>query len=447
MSLIIAIAIAITLFAPVVFGRTPSVVYAADADGTLTVHFIDCGQADSCVIELPDGKTILIDAGHTNSSSYSKVTAYIDELGINNFDYFIMTHSDSDHIGGVKRVFDGTRTADVVYRPSQICSTADYVDPALTKTGKYGFPYATSSVGNSSKQSTQTYKTALEIAYGMTDEVYIIDAENADTNNITGSATVNGEAFEYTFDFYSPISPPYSDNNDYSPIMVLSYAGRNIVLSGDAEKKNEAEFVSRVKNNNDARYSRFRTGFNADIVKMGHHGSSSSSTKEYLEVMCASESARRNTYTIFSCGDGNDFAHPHRETLTTLKNMKYSPERIERTDLNGNIKFTVATDGVMARGHDRDAEITALLTTGNSSSRPMQVIADNGVRPNDNGGVIVPDDKTPVKNPLLEFWNGLSPTMRIVVIVIVVIVVIILIVTLVIISRKKGKKGRRKKRS
>lgn len=422
-------------------------VFADGEEGILTVHFIDCGQADACVIEFPDDKTMLIDAGHTSSASYGNVTAYIDSLGITEFDYFIMTHSDADHCGGVKNVLSDI-SVKTSYRPNQEATYEGYDDPAVEADGSKGLH------GDYTGKDTKTYADAIAAVYSVSDDVYVFDAANDEINNITGSATVDGETFEYTFDFYSPLSDSYSDNNNYSPIMVLSYAGRNIVLSGDAEKQNEEEFVAKVRDSNDdERYDRFRRGFDADVIKMGHHGSSTSSSEAYLGIMCSTESARCNTYTVFSCNDesyGNKYAHPHHETLERLMDMNFSPERIERTGLNGNIRFDIRSGGELTRTHDRDATVTQLLTSGSSDTRPETVIEDNGVRPTEPNGspVTRPDPEDPGTDPEnpFAFLGELTTTQIIIIIAIAVVVLIVIIIVCAAVSRRsKKKKGRRRR--
>lgn len=650
--LILALAATAALFVLSAARTRTAEVFADGEEGILTVHFIDCGQADACVIEFPDDKTMLIDAGHTSSASYGNVTAYIDSLGITEFDYFIMTHSDADHVGGVPRVFDGTRTAKVVYRPSQVSSCDGYTDPVTEETAdtyyyavyeadesnptdtrmedtvtqltdlltargyteatvvrqgtnrirvevpdvdnpgeiftiigepvdlefvlssdgttdgetiftgdvvtnaragvmasqyvvslslnaegtqkfsevtsahvgeyikiyrvkdgvreeqpistaqineaimngqaiisssftneeaqtladqimsgtfsvslsliessveknKYGLPYDPDEYSDAYKQSSQAYRNALTAVYEMTDEVYVTDPGNDEINHIENTVTVDGESFTYTFDFYSPLNPPYrNEMNDFSPIMVLSYAGRNIVLSGDAEKQNEEEFVAKVRDSNDdERYDRFRRGFDADVIKMGHHGSSTSSSEAYLGIMCSTESARCNTYTVFSCNDesyGNKYAHPHSETLERLMDMNFSSERIERTDLNGNIRFDIRSGGELTRTHDRDATVTQLLTSGSSDTRPETVIEDNGVRPTEPNGspVTRPDPEDPGTNPEnpFAFLGELTTTQIIIIIAIAVVVLIVIIIVCAAVSRRsKKKKGRRRR--
>lgn len=434
---------------------TPTTVVLADGEeGVMTVHFIDCGQADACVIEFPDDKTMLIDAGHTSSDSYGAVKTYVNELGITKFDYFIMTHADADHIGGVTKVFESI-TADVVYRPSQLSSASGYTDPALSKTGKYGIPYDTSDVPSNNKQSSQAYKNALECVYEMTNEVYVIDPSNDEINEIEGSVTVSGQSFEYSLNMYSPLTPPYSDNNDYSPIMVLSYAGRNLVIAGDAEEKNEKEFVQKVKNTStDSRYDIFRSGnFHADLIKMSHHGSSTSSSEDYLNIMTQVSSKRCNTYTLFSCNDeayGNKYAHPHNETLDRLMDMGFSAERIERTDLNGNIRFDVRSGGELTRTHDKDATITELLTSGTSDTRAEKVSVDNNVKPTEPNGSPVtkadPDKEGFSFEKIFAYFMSLDLPIKILIIAGAVLVLIAIIAIIVAITKKgKRKKSRRRR--
>ena len=452
MGFLLAVAVCLSAFAFIGSGRADGVVFAAAGDGTLTVHFIDCGQADACVIEFPDGKNMLIDAGENKTASYNGIITYIkDNTDIEAFDYFIMTHSDADHIGGVVKVLSEF-PANTVYRPNQ---QAEYTTPTDTKF--YTDPAASASgskalYGDYATKKANTYVNALEKAYSVADNVYVTNPSDDNINNITGNATVNGESFEYTFDFYSPLADAYSDNNNYSPIMVLTYAGRNIVLSGDAEKENEREFVSLVRDSNkNARYDRFRSGsFKADIIKMGHHGSSTSSSEDYLEIMCSVENARRNAYTIFSCGENLSYGHPHEATLQRLMDMKFSAQRIRRTDLQGNVRFNISARGQISEKHNTEAEISDILTCGksnNQTTHPLVTVKDNGILPSEDNSDIPDPDVPLAPNPFLTFWNGLAPTVRIVIIIAVVIIVILIITLVIVYYRKKGKKKKSGKRS
>ena len=84
--------------------------------------------------------------------------------------------------------------------------------------------------------------------------------------------------------FYSPLSPSYNDNNNYSPIMIVNYGDKSITLTGDAETKNESEFVQ-AANKGEGKFSIFTDSYSVDVIKLGHHGSRTSSSEDFLEVM------------------------------------------------------------------------------------------------------------------------------------------------------------------
>lgn len=447
------------LIAPIaiagVSGGTQTIEVSA-ASGEMRVHFIDCGQADACYIELPDGKSILVDAGENSSESYTAVIDYLDDLGVKTIDWFILTHSDSDHVGGADEVLESFEIK-TIYRPHQEAtgtSSNPYEDPAAELSGKYGF------YDEVQEKATRVYADALEAAYAETysengttkkAEVYVTNPFDSEINHI------EGEAFDYTFDFYSPINvSEYSDSNDYSPIMVLSYASREFVLTGDAEKENEADFVSLVQTASvgdyEGRYDKFiKNEFTADVIKMGHHGSSTSSGEDFLEVMTANAAKRPNIFTIFSCGEENKHGHPHVETLERLMDMGFSAERIERTDLNGNIVFGVTADGALSMSEEKsDVTVAQKLTTGETETRPQVTVEDNDVDPDetiddlpDTGGTGDKTDQTPeILNP--EIWMR-SPLEWDALQWVIVIIAVIVLIVIIVVSVTRSKKRRRKR--
>lgn len=375
-----------------------SVVTAYAADGSMQVHFIDCGQADACFIDLPDGKNILIDTGDNSSSSWGNVVDYLDGLGVSTIDYMILTHSDADHIGGATHILEEYEVK-TIYRPAQACSPErgnEYcTDPAYSLSAADGTGFYADPVAYKDK-SYKTYSDTISAVYA---ETY---TENGQKKNATVYVTnpfndkinsIEGESFDYSLNFYSPIDvTELSDNNDFSPIMVLSYASRDFVLTGDAEEQNEEDFVRFVRDEvpdieDNGRYDKFRRSeFTADVIKMGHHGSSTSSGEDFLEIMTANAEKRPNIFTVFSCGDGNSYGHPHVETLKRLMDMGFSAERIERTDLNGSIVFGVSAEGALALREERsDVTIEQKLTTGSGNkNRPQETVQDNNVRPDES---------------------------------------------------------------
>lgn len=436
---------------------TPSETYVAYADDIgLRVSFIDCGQADSCYIEFPDDKNMLIDAGENDSDSYGSIIEFLDGEGVTTIDYFIMTHSDSDHIGGAVKIFEEYEI-EVVYRPHQEAtgtSSNPYTDPALKGEGKYGF------YGDTVKEkATLTYANAIKAAYAETSEVYVFNPFDDEINRISDAAG------SYTFDFLSPVVTDYSDANNYSPIMVLSYAGRDIVMTGDAEKENEEDFVEYIKTaklgDYGGHYDRMIKGeFNADIVKAGHHGSETSTSREFLEIMCANEAKRVNCFTIFSCGTNNTYGHPHIETLERLfgtkkdenseleSGMGFSAERLLRTDLNGDIRFGVSSEGKISVSTEKDAEITAKLTSGYKDGTPSQTATDNGLKPSEAA------DKLPDKpsgggcadNELFdpETWKNPAEYSAIQWVIIAAVVIVLLVFIVLAVKGAAKRKKRRK---
>ncbi len=373
--------------------------------GDLTAHFIDVGQGDSCIIELPDDRTMLIDAGVENMGR--TVESYInnnikDKSGnaIKFIDFVVFTHSDADHIGGMSYVLSKFDVG-TVYRSNEECKRCS--DPALSgKEERNRFWGDKHGV-----KDTKTFHEAIARAYEVADEVIVTNPEDDEQNKIVS----NSEKY-YTISFYSPLSSYYTDLNNHSPIIVIEYRGRRIVLSGDAEEKNEKEFVERA-NQGKGKYSIFQN-FCADVIKLGHHGSRTSNSEEYLDIM-VSGGGRRDVFVIISCGEGNKYGHPHAEVLERLKKMGFSDERILRTDTIGDIVITIA---------EQDGMYKAFYAKSGLSSS------------NQSGGG--EENETDIFESLIGKFNGLSLTQKILVIVI--IIAIVIAVLAIAISEKKRRK-------
>ncbi len=127
------------------------------------------------------------------------------------------------------------------------------------------------------------------------------------------------EGTDYKAECFAPCSEEYKELNDYSVVIKLSYGIHSFLFTGDAETLSEGEMLN--------------AGYNldSDVIKIGHHGSSSSSSKEFLNAVSP-------RYAIISCGEGNDYGHPHSKTLNALSNLSGAP-KILRTDLDKTIIF------------------------------------------------------------------------------------------------------------
>lgn len=245
-----------------------------DAAAGLIVHFLEVGQGDCTLLE-SDGEFVLIDAGEKEYGD--SIVRYIEGRNAPSLKYVIATHPHSDHIGGMTEVINHVDTENF------ITSETD--------------------------QSTRTWRNVLQAV----DEhdVNYIDARPGDTYSF-------GRA---EFTVLAPLSDQYSGYNNYSVVTKVEYGDVSFLLTGDAEKQSEKEML--------------QAGFDlsADVLKCGHHGSSTSSTANFLKAV-------RPSYAVISCGKNNEYGHPHKETLQKLELLGC---RYFRTDELGTI--VAYTDG------------------------------------------------------------------------------------------------------
>ncbi len=321
------------------------VAQAEDADGSLSVYYVDVGQGDCTVISLPDGKTMIIDGGENNKATEQAIDAFISSTftDFTYFDYAILTHPDSDHCGSLDYAL-GKYPARVSYRPN--------VEAVGTKSNRYTDPGKADITADAIEKSTAAYARAIAAMYApaadFTPTVLVTDPAD-ETQTIKGGTGDNA----YTFTFFSPLSKNYGTKegntewNDYSPIMILEYRGFKFAMSGDAEKDNEREFVEKVAaaktDGVTDKYDIFTDDFCVNAVKAGHHGSRTSTSQAYLDVMTTADGAKY-AYYIISCGEGNEYKHPHTETLERLDAMGVPQENILRTDELGTITLTVKAE-------------------------------------------------------------------------------------------------------
>lgn len=317
-------------------------VSASGSDGGLSIHYLDVGQGDCTIVEFPDGKTMVIDGGENKKDVETAIQTFIDDTfdeSFAYFDYAVLTHPDSDHCGSMDYILNNY-PARVVYRPN--------VEAVGTASNPYTDPGKTDLSAGAATKNTAAYAYSVKAMYAPTAEhdftpiVYVTDP--ADENQtITGG---DGDD-AYSFTFFSPLSVKYTDWNDYSPIMILSYRGFDFAISGDAEKKNEQEFVDKVEaaktDGVTDKYDIFTDTFTVNAIKCGHHGSRTSTSQAYIDAITTPDGAAE-CYYIISCGDGNSYGHPHDETLDRLKAMGVPDENILRTDRVGDITLSVRVD-------------------------------------------------------------------------------------------------------
>lgn len=189
----------------------------------LTVYFLDVGQADCILIQLPNNENMLIDAGKNNSGKY--VTDYINGLGIDTLDYVVGTHPHEDHIGGLDDVIDNFNIENLY------------------------MPYA--------ETDTLTYKDVISSASAKS---LSITPAKAGTEIYNSNGTV--------IDIIAPVSENYNNINNYSAVISLSYLDSKFLFMGDAEELSENEITNDI---------------DTDVLKVGHHGSDTSTSAGFLE--------------------------------------------------------------------------------------------------------------------------------------------------------------------
>lgn len=318
-------------------GTTAGDIRKKSVAGDLNVHFVDVGQGDACIVELPDGKKMIIDGGEKDAKD--ALLGYIDENitdkdgnKITYFDYAILTHTDSDHCGSLDDVLN-KYPAKNFYRPNVKCNYKDYVDPD-----------ASLLTSDCVSKGTAAYKDVIAAAskgknkFGDEYKVYINSFELDPIVPDAADAKPGADGY-YSLSFYGPNSNSYKDWNNYSPIMILEYEGIKIALTGDCEKEGEAEFAEKAKAR-EGKFSVFDDNYSVDVIKAGHHGSRTSTGEAFVEAVTTAES-RPNTLIVISCGLNNKYKHPHTEKLEQFKKDGFQDKNILRTDRNGTIVLSV----------------------------------------------------------------------------------------------------------
>ena len=245
-------------------------------EGEVQFHFIDVGQGDAALIRTPEGD-ILIDAGDNHAEEDLK--AYLDRYGVDDLAYVIFTHPDADHIGGADIVLENYD----VLRVIRTDRTAD----------------------------SKTYRTMDSL----------IKAEGAeDIRADVGDVFKLGEL---KMTVLAPLDANYKSANDSSIVLRVDYGQTSVLFTGDAETTSESDMVSKYRSGKGGK-------LDCDIIKAGHHGSSSSSSKNFIWAVTPD-------FVVISCGAGNKYGHPHAEVLTRYEGMGVS---ILRTDTEGSIVFT-----------------------------------------------------------------------------------------------------------
>jgi competence protein ComEC len=265
-SIVILVILSIFLFKTLINSKNTST-----NPNEIKVHFIDVNQGDSILIQV-NYKNILIDSGPKDGKN--KLLEYLTLLNIPQFDYVIATHPHEDHIGNMSYIINNYKVL-------------NFYSPKIDN-------------------NTPSFENMAESLSRKNLKIKILKAN---------SSTINlGE--NTSFEVFSPNLDSYDNLNNYSPIIKISYGNTSFLFTGDAEEDVEEEVLTKNFN------------LKSDVLKVGHHGSSTSTTKAFLASV-------NPKIAVISVGKNNSYGHPTENTLNKLKGTK-----IYRTDLNGNIVIT-----------------------------------------------------------------------------------------------------------
>ena len=288
-------------------------------NGTLKVHYIDVGQADSILIQ-QNGHNMLIDAG--NNADSSLVLNYLKKQGVTELEYIIGTHPHEDHIGSLDTVID-TFQINKVLMPKKTSTTKTFRDVIAS-----------------------IKKKNLKI-----------------TIPVPGTTYKLGEA---SWTILGPDkNKDYTDANNYSIVCKLTYGNTSFIFTGDAEDVLENEILAQ------------NYALKADVLKLGHHGSHSSTSINFLAKI-------NPKYAIISCGKLNDYGHPHRETLDKLKSKNIP---VYRTDECGTIVAT--SDGTNINFDKKSGDYRYTGTSKSTVKKSTITINNNSANSSGNSNKTV----------------------------------------------------------
>lgn len=253
-----------------VFGKKSDVYLPMNSDFTMTAYFIDVGQGDSSLF-VNNGHSVLIDSGEAEYADLVKKKC--ETLSVEKLDCVIVTHPHSDHAGGMAKIIRDVGTDNIIIPD---------IDPG----------YITSSF----------YADFLDAAAESEADIYYAQ---------TGDSYTYGDM---TFSIVSPEETGKNLNND-SIVTLVTYENVSILMTGDAQKGAEKQIIKNFPS------------LKCDVLKVGHHGSSTSTSKQFLDLINPKDA-------VISVGEGNRYSHPSDETVNELHSRGIN---IYRTDLDGDV--------------------------------------------------------------------------------------------------------------
>ncbi len=337
-------------------------------DGELLVHYINVGQGDSILIELPDGDEMLIDCGckgvTQDYETFVKpyLIEYVEDMTI---EHLVLTHTDEDHVVYLDNVVDDFQVSNI-YMPYILAA------PGTSSTQKAN---AQAKIDALDKEKLALFKdidTIDTIVYAnfFISALSESDCEihlNVDDDEYTTNNVITASDNSYTITFICPTLEFYTDTtledahakNAVSPVIILETNNRKLVFTGDSNAYWDSKGNLKTNEGNEwFMVERIKTlygddGIDCDVLKVAHHGAGEASSNEFLDVIDCE-------YGIISCGEGNTYNHPRQEALDRLAGHQMT---VLRTDLNGTIQCLVDASGEITfsmddSSHSQDEELT-----------------------------------------------------------------------------------------
>lgn len=253
----------------------------------LRIFFIDVGQGDSTLIITPDKKTVLIDGGGSDSFDVGEkvLSPYLLDRRILKIDYVLISHFDTDHCGGILTIMEKVKAKNII-----ISEQAEH------------------------SENYERFKKLM-----IHKKIRLIEVKKGDKIKI-------GRYSEFKILF--PTSRLLSENplNNNSIVAQFNYNNFKMLFTGDIEKLAEQQILKAEK-----------AEIRADILKVAHHGSKTSSIPEFIKAV-------KPKIALIGVGKNNTFGHPNQQTIKNLENIKC---RIYRTDLQGEIIIKIDQKGRM----------------------------------------------------------------------------------------------------
>ncbi len=298
------------IFKPTLLSVIMCLIMSLTSYAGVTIDFLDVGQGDSILIRSDQGTVILIDGG-TEKAGRSFVVPYLQELGVSQLTTVIATHPHADHIGGLIPVINNF-TVEKIYADGQV-------------------------------HTTRTYERFLRL----------IEEENIPFYLARSSMTLSLPGIDH-FHFLHPQDTFLPGLNNNSVVIWMQVGKTSFLFTGDIETEAEELLLE--------------LGLvpQADVLKVAHHGSSSSTTQAFIDAVDPS-------LAVIMLGEGNSYGHPHFSSLIRLTGID-----VYRTDLHGTITIRSERESLAVSSHKLAVPLEYRLNLRTSTSQQLQQVPGIG---------------------------------------------------------------------